>query len=115
MVDDIDESVKLLRLNEVIETFHATMRVKNVATMANGFFNDCVLVEGHSRKSSAEKPQLQGRTSGGRRVVFDDDRKLGAKMGDYVVVSVNEAVGNTWKGKAKNITLLNNWRDSVVL
>jgi MiaB/RimO family radical SAM methylthiotransferase len=115
MVDDVEESVKLRRLNEVIETFHAIMRVKNVATMANGVFDDCVLVEGHSRKSSAEKPQLQGRTSGGRRVVFDDNAVLGAKMGDYVVVSVNEAMGNTWKGEAKNITLLNNWRDGIIV
>lgn len=75
-----------------------------------------VLVEGESRKSTADLPQMTGRTDTHKRVVFDiscmstwhewksnknnnnNSRKIHLKPGDYVAVHIQEAAVSTLKG-----------------
>ena len=115
MLDDIPEDVKGRRLREVIDTFHAEVQKKNDISEVGKI--RIVLVEGHSRRSSADAPQLNGRTDQNKRIYFPEedclirmpvafnandmlDARVPLKRGDYAAVLVTEARGHTLRGKA---------------
>jgi tRNA A37 methylthiotransferase MiaB len=67
--DDVPEAVKQRRLQEVIATFREGAAARNAAEVGRLHL---VLVEGPARRSSAEVPQVSGRTDTYKRVVLPD-------------------------------------------
>ena len=65
--DDVPESVKLRRLQEVIDVYRRNLLEKTKAELHS---QHLVLIEGPSTKSTRAFPTLTGRTDGNRRVVF---------------------------------------------
>lgn len=68
MKDDVPETVKLRRLQEVIETFRSTQLAKNRSLETNS--THLVLIEGESTRSQPQQVLLTGRTDGNKRVIF---------------------------------------------
>lgn len=81
MEDDVPEAVKQRRLREIIDVFRAGALEANREQVGR---RHLVLVEGHSRRSSPEAPQWQGRTDSNLRVVFDDAPVLAGGVSDLV-------------------------------
>ncbi|CAM9365651.1 unnamed protein product [Scytosiphon promiscuus] len=122
--DDVPPEVKQRRLEEVIETFRRNALAKNLEEEIG--MDRLVLVEGQSRRSSEEAPELTGRTDGNKRVVFPDvgvidglgrsldglsrasdglsvkqqQQSVVLRPGDYAVVNVRETSGITLRGSA---------------
>jgi tRNA A37 methylthiotransferase MiaB len=73
MEDDVPEAVKKRRLAEVVQTFRETALARSAAAEGapggGGRVKLC-LVEGASRRSTEERPQMTGRTDTHRRSVF---------------------------------------------
>ena len=104
MSDDVPGQTKKRRLQELIEVYREGLQRASVAEIGK---THVVLVEGASRKSSAVRPELTGRTDTFKRVVFPDvpvpasfesqnqnDQPLvGLKAGDYAAVSIEDAGG----------------------
>lgn len=67
MEDDVPEQVKQRRLREIINTFREEVHQKNTEEIGR---LRLVLVEGESKKSSAERTTWQGRTDQNKRIVF---------------------------------------------
>jgi tRNA A37 methylthiotransferase MiaB len=95
MADDVPEHTKLRRLQEVINTFRAGA-AERAADEAGR--RHVVLVEGPSKRSTAERPQLTGRADNNKMCVFDaapvPDGLGGLRVpapGDWVAVSVASA------------------------
>lgn len=72
--DDVDETEKNRRLQEIIDVFRSNAIASNVASEHNRL--RLVLVEGHSTRSTPSQPMLTGRTDGNKRVVFPDGEVL---------------------------------------
>jgi len=91
--DDVPEDVKKRRLQEIIEKQmgHSLIRNKNHVGKTHK-----VLVEGVSKKS---KDELFGRNTQNTVIVFP---KENYKIGDYVMVKVDECTSATLKGTAVN-------------
>lgn len=91
--DDVPEDVKKRRLQEIIEKQmgHSLIRNKNHVGKTHK-----VLVEGVSKKS---KDELFGRNTQNAVIVFP---KENYKIGDYVMVKVDECTSATLKGTAVN-------------
>ena len=69
--DDISADVKNRRLNEIIDCFRQNVQLRNTNVELGKL--RLVLVEGESKKSTAENRQLSGRTDQNKRVVFASD------------------------------------------
>jgi len=69
--DDISAEVKNRRLNEIIDCFRHNVQLRNTEVETGKL--RLVLVEGESKKSTAENRQLSGRTDQNKRVVFASD------------------------------------------
>jgi len=67
--DDVPEAVKKRRLGELLAVFRREQARRFAAEVGRLHL---VLVEGPSKHSTPERPQLQGRTCTNVRVVFDD-------------------------------------------
>ena len=89
--DDIPEKVKKRRLSEVVE-----LQQKHSLTRSKGFLNQEteVLIEKTSKKSDSE---WSGRNPQNTTVVFP---KENYKIGDFVMVKVEDCTSATLKGKA---------------
>lgn len=109
MKDDVPQQVKLQRLQEIIQTFGTNVERKNFQQETGRYH--VVLVEGFSRRSTVEAPELSGLTDTNKRCVFKDfempvsiessfssDLSIRATAGDYVLVRIEEAGRNTLKG-----------------
>jgi len=68
MEDNIPETIKLRRLQEIIDVQYANVHHKNVADELGQY--RLILVEGLAKKSTTEQPWLTGRTDGNKRVLF---------------------------------------------
>jgi tRNA A37 methylthiotransferase MiaB len=68
MDDDITPDVKASRLQEIIATFRANVQIRN-DSIEKGRLR-LVLVEGESKKSSADNTKWGGRTDQNKRIVF---------------------------------------------
>ncbi len=90
--DDIPETVKKRRLQEIIELQNRLSLESNRADVGQTF---TVLIEGDSKKSSA---QWVGRTSQNKVVVFDKNDS-GLKKCDYVTVEITGCTQATLFGK----------------
>ena len=88
--DDIPETVKKRRLNEVIRLQTAISLRHNQADIGKTFE---VLIEGDSRKSSLD---FCGRNTQNKMLVFP--KKEGLKAGDYALVRVHDATSATLLG-----------------
>jgi len=95
MVDDVEESVKGRRLEEVIEVFRRNVQEKNEEEELGE--ERVVLVEGEAKRSTKEKRQITGRTDGNKRVVWDDTKER--NVGEYVKVRINDVRGHTLRGE----------------
>lgn len=93
--DDIPETVKKRRLQEIIELQNRLSLESNRADVGKTF---TVLIEGDSKKSSA---QWVGRTSQNKVVVFDKDES-GLKKCDYVTVEITGCTQATLFGRILN-------------
>lgn len=91
MKDDIPEEVKKRRLSEVVE-----LQQKHSLYRSQGFLNQVteVLIEKTSKKSDAE---WSGRNPQNTTVVFP---KENYKVGDFVMVKIEDCTSATLKGKA---------------
>eukprot|EP01112_Ceratiomyxa_fruticulosa_P012606 TRINITY_DN349_c0_g1_i1.p1 TRINITY_DN349_c0_g1~~TRINITY_DN349_c0_g1_i1.p1 ORF type:complete len:582 (+),score=79.25 TRINITY_DN349_c0_g1_i1:243-1988(+) len=101
MEDNVPEEVKARRLKEVIDTFHHNLQYKNAAEIGKVHL---VLVEGHSRRS---KDHLTGRSDTNKKINFPDIpipsvdnpyHQSKPRVGDYVVVKIDESSGVAFKG-----------------
>ena len=89
MPDDVEESTKIRRLNEIIDLQNKLSAASNKADIGKEFE---VLVEGYSKRS---KEELYGRTSQNKVVIFPrKDRRIG----ELIRVRVEEASAATLKG-----------------
>ena len=89
--DDVPEAVKKRRLDEIVKLQNRLSLEKNKEDLGKTFI---VLIEGDSRKSSAD---WRGRNSQNKVVVFP---KAGSyRKGDYVRVSITECTGATLIGR----------------
>ena len=91
MANDVDESEKVRRLNEIIALQNELSAESNRRDVGRTFE---VLVEGESKRSAA---QLCGRTSQNKMVVFD--RTEGIVAGDYAKVLIEDCSSATLLGK----------------
>jgi len=92
LADDTPQSVKLRRLQELQAVIDANTRdigASRVGTVQR------ILVEGPSKKSSADAPELMGRTECNRVVNFQGPSRL---IGQMVDVSVTELLGYSLRG-----------------
>lgn len=120
--DDVPEPIKRRRLAEVIDTFHANVKLRNEALIGK---KQLILVEGNSRRSDQD---LAGRNDGNKKVIFPQQRvptlnnllqvsqKLNAATespielntvdaqamnpGEYVIVEITGTTGISLTGKA---------------
>lgn len=90
LTDDVDEEVKLRRLNEVIQLQNELSLQSNRNDIGKVFE---VLAEGTSKKSET---MLFGRTSQNKVVVFDN---MGYSRGSYVTVRITGCTQTTLIGK----------------
>ena len=89
MPDDVEETTKIRRLNEIIDLQNKLSAASNKADIGKVFE---VLVEGFSKRS---KEELYGRTSQNKVVIFPrKDRKIG----ELIHVRIEEASAATLKG-----------------
>jgi len=128
--DDVPEKVKLLRLQEIIETFRRNVQFKNEQNDLNMIH--AILVEGPAKKSTRETTMLQGRTDSNKRTLFpshpvlrqgrlseltatygcefqahisEEEEKVDISAGHLVAVRITEVKGHTLR--AEPIALLN--------
>lgn len=88
--DDINESEKIRRLNEIISLQQELSAENNKKCIGNTYE---VLVEGLSKRSTA---QFYGRTEQNRTVVFD---RKNYKIGDFVKVRITDSTAATLLGE----------------
>ena len=90
MEDDVPEELKQIRLAEIIESqlAHSLAHMKN--KLGTTFE---VLIEGYSKKSDQH---FYGRTTHNSAVIFE---KGNHKLGDYVMVKIDDCTSATLKGK----------------
>lgn len=88
--DDVPETLKQSRLEEIIKVQRANSLFRNQASVGKTFE---VLVEGVSKKS---KEHLQGRNSQNAVVIFDKDNH---QLGDYVQVYIKDCTSGTLIGE----------------
>ena len=98
MQDDVPEAVKARRLQQVIDTFSRTVLEKNQREEPGRYH--VVLVQGTSRRSLPEKPELVGLSDTNKRCILPDipircslhaQEQVHAQKGDYVLVQVESA------------------------
>lgn len=89
--DDISEEIKKRRLSEVIRLQNHISLQHNTKDIGKTFK---VLIEGDSKKSDQE---WKGRNSQNKMIVFPKISQT--KIGDYVMVSINDATSATLKGE----------------
>ena len=90
MPDDVPDSVKTARLNEIIALQNTLSAESNARDVGKEFE---ILVEGTSKRSDR---QLFGRTSQNKVVVFDRGE---CRIGDYVRVRVTASSSATLQGE----------------
>lgn len=90
MEDDVPKELKQIRLAEIIETQLAHSLVHMKKKLGKTFE---VLVEGYSKKSDQH---FYGRTTHNSAVIFE---KGNHKLGDYVMVKIDDCTSATLKGK----------------
>jgi tRNA-2-methylthio-N6-dimethylallyladenosine synthase len=88
--DDIEESEKVRRLNEIIALQQECSAQNNKKCIGETYR---VLIEGVSKRS---KEQFYGRTEQNRTAVFD---RKGYKIGDFVNVKINDSTAATLLGE----------------
>jgi len=128
MEDNVPHEIKKQRLAEVIDTFQRLVQRKNEQCEVGKV--RLVLVEGESRKSTKQDPQLNGRTDQNKRVYFKNEpcsisgnefssriifndnataisngennknNVVHLEKGDYAAVLITEARGHTLRGEA---------------
>lgn len=91
--DDVDESTKIRRLNEMIALQNELSRTQNAKDVGKTFE---VLIEGRSKRSA---DQLFGRTSQNKVVIFDRDTH---KVGQTVNVTITNSTSATLMGKVSD-------------
>lgn len=102
MQDDVPEEVKGRRLREIITAFREEATVRNQEEIGT---QHVILVEGPSKRSTPDAPELVGRVDNNKRCVIPDtpvaaSSRLAAspavrlRAGDYAVVQV-DAAGTT--------------------
>lgn len=94
MPDDVPEEIKSRRLKEIID-LQNTLSLRSNQKDVGKIFK--VLVEGKSKKS---EDRLFGRNSQNKVIVFD---KKDSKIGDYIMVKVNECSSATLLGEIVEI------------
>ena len=118
LLDNVTDEIKQQRLQEVINTFRTQVQYRNDEVEVGRL--RLVLVEGESKKSTAESPSWSGRTDQNKRIVFPMDKNcyndtivpsvlhcgtvqdvslVPIAKGDYAVVEVTESRGHTLRGK----------------
>jgi len=90
MEDDVPKELKQIRLAEIIETQLAHSLVHMKKKLGKTFE---VLIEGDSKKSDQH---FYGRTTHNSAVIFE---KGNHKLGDYVMVKIDDCTSATLKGK----------------
>ncbi len=90
MEDDVSKELKQIRLAEIIETQLAHSLVQMKKKLGKTFE---VLIEGDSKKSDNH---FYGRTTHNSAVIFE---KGNHKLGDYVMVKIDNCTSATLKGK----------------
>ena len=88
--DDIEDSEKVRRLNEIIALQQECSAANNRKCIGETYE---VLIEGISKRS---KEQFYGRTEQNRTAVFD---RKGYKIGDFVKVKINDSTAATLLGE----------------
>ncbi len=88
--DDIPLKVKKRRLSELIDVLRNVSAEHNLNDLGKTFK---VLIEGDSKKSDKD---FKGRNTHNKMIIFP--KREGLKIGDYVMVKVNETTSATLKG-----------------
>jgi tRNA-2-methylthio-N6-dimethylallyladenosine synthase len=91
--DDVPESVKKRRLQEIVEKQNQLSLLSNQRDLGKTF---TVLIEGDSKKNEME---WKGRNSQNKMIVFPKSNDPLVKIGSYVQVKVTECTQATLRGK----------------
>jgi tRNA-2-methylthio-N6-dimethylallyladenosine synthase len=92
MEDDIPENIKQKRLAEIIDKQQAHS-LKHMKKKVGNTYE--VLIEGFSKKSDQH---FYGRTTHNSAVIFEKGKH---KLGDYVIVKIEDCTSATLKGKIR--------------
>ena len=92
--DDIPLKVKKRRLAELIDVLRRVSAEHNQKDLGKTFK---VLIEGDSKKSDQD---FKGRNTHNKMIIFP--KQAGVKIGDYVMVEVNDTTSATLKGEIVN-------------
>ncbi|RCH80184.1 hypothetical protein CU098_003000, partial [Rhizopus stolonifer] len=95
--DDVEESVKARRLQEIVNTFHKHASLKNQRLIGT---RQLVLIDSERPKVKyGVETKLSGRTDGGHKVFIQHEQE-GLKKGDYVEVEIKHATSASLTGRS---------------
>ncbi|KAI8372210.1 tRNA-I(6)A37 thiotransferase enzyme MiaB [Blakeslea trispora] len=95
--DDVEESVKARRLQEIVNTFHQQASIKHKALIGS---RQLVLIDSDRPKTKhGIETKVGGRTDGGHKV-FVDAPDLNLKKGDYVEVEIKHSTSASLVGRS---------------
>lgn len=97
-VDDVEETVKARRLQEIVTTFHAQASIKNQGLIGT---KQLVLVDSDRPKTKyGMETKVSGRTDGGHKVFIQENEGENLKKGDYVEVDIKYATSASLTAKS---------------
>ncbi|KAG0744390.1 hypothetical protein G6F57_004204 [Rhizopus arrhizus] len=99
-VDDVEETIKNKRLQEIVSTFHRQASIKNQNLIGS---TQLVLIDSDRPKTKyGIETKSSGRTDGGHKVFVQSDKPL--KKGDYVQVKIQYATSASLTGSALGLS-----------
>ncbi|KAG1142308.1 hypothetical protein G6F37_008255 [Rhizopus arrhizus] len=99
-VDDVEETIKSKRLQEIVSTFHRQASIKNQNLIGS---TQLVLIDSDKPKTKyGIETKSSGRTDGGHKVFVQSDKPL--KKGDYVQVKIQYATSASLTGSALGLS-----------
>ncbi|KAG1613006.1 hypothetical protein G6F46_008054 [Rhizopus delemar] len=99
-VDNVEETIKNKRLQEIVSTFHREASIKNQNLIGS---THLVLIDSDKPKTKyGIETKSSGRTDGGHKVFVQSDKPL--KKGDYVQVKIQYATSASLTGSALGLS-----------
>ena len=107
--DDVEESVKARRLQEIVTTFHQQAAIKHQALIGS---RQLVLIDSDRPKTKhGIETKVGGRTDGGHKVFVASPLDL--KKGDYVEVEITHSTSASLVGRSLGLSSIQQFRSTV--
>ncbi|OBZ84089.1 CDK5 regulatory subunit-associated protein 1, partial [Choanephora cucurbitarum] len=107
--DDVEESVKARRLQEIVTTFHQQAAIKHQALIGS---RQLVLIDSDRPKTKhGIETRVGGRTDGGHKVFVASSLDL--KKGDYVEVEITHSTSASLVGRSLGLSSIQQFSSTV--